>query len=87
MNFAKVLCTIQPGDVIDRYQASSIPMATYRVALSNDGVNFSSAAPVVVYDSKCMECTKANINGSRVITDCKLKVKTIRGTGQNFLGT
>ena len=73
INFAEVMCTIRsPDDVKDRFQASSIPIATYSLSLSNNGPNFSSEVPVIVYDSKCMECSRRN--GS-FATHCKLKVR------------
>ena len=44
----------------------------FYIKVSNDGANFSNnESLIIIYDSKCMECTK---NGTRT---CKVKVREL----------
>lgn len=70
LSFAELSCPLPSVPVdIDYRKTPGTPVGGFFVRLSNDGVNYSQNKSLfLVYDSKCMECTKT---GERT---CKWKV-------------
>ena len=70
LSFAELSCELPRVPVDIQYGSSpGIPTGGFLIELSNDGVNYSKNSSLfLVYDSKCMECTKT---GDRT---CKWKV-------------
>jgi len=71
LSFAELSCELPriPVDINYGSRSMGTPTGGFLIQLSNDGKNYSSNSSLfLVYDSKCMDCTKS---GDRT---CKWKV-------------
>ena len=72
LSFREISCVLPNNPLVlhgNPSKSSGIPARAFYIKVSNDGNKFSvEEGLIIIYDSKCMECTK---NGTRT---CNLKV-------------
>ncbi|XP_065651911.1 von Willebrand factor D and EGF domain-containing protein-like isoform X2 [Hydra vulgaris] len=81
LSFAEISCLLPTVPVRLEYSANQTgkPVGGYAISVSNNNQNFSdNEALLIVYDSKCMECTTTTIK------TCKIKSNSCKINGYCF---